>query len=238
MKREDPAEVKTASGSSEPIEVIVNEEVNAPVRSAGRRRRRVLIPALLITLMVVPLLVSFLNFAQWVGSISLPEDPRADAIVVLTGGTERVERAVELLSEGRAMRLLISGVHPGTTPKQIASITSGDMPLFECCIDLDRMALNTTGNATETAAWVREHGFKSLLVVTSAYHLPRAKTELAEVLPDVELVPYPVYQPRLDLRSWYAEPRTILLLMREYVKYTVARLRITVAHGAAAFTGP
>ncbi|WP_417687385.1 YdcF family protein [Roseibium sp.] len=184
----------------------------------------------------VGLSVSFLNFAGTVGASSAPDDPRADAIVVLTGGTERVERAVALLVEGRASRLLISGVHPGTTQQQIATMTSGDLPLFECCVDLDRVALNTTGNALETASWVQEHGFRSLLVVTSAYHLPRASLELAEVLPNVELVPYPVYQPRLDLRSWYRSPKTIRLLLREYVKYTLARLRIVVSRGSGMFS--
>ena len=128
------------------------------------------------------------------------------------------------------MRLLISGVHPVTTRKQIARMTSADMPLFDCCVDLDRLALNTAGNATETAAWVRSHDFRSLLLVTSAYHLPRAQVELAEVLPDVKLLSYPVYPAGLDLKSWYLSPRTVLLLMREYVKYTLARLRILVAH--------
>jgi len=165
-------------------------------------------------------------FAQKVSTANMPVDPRADAIVVLTGGTERISQALTLLDEGRARRLLISGVHPGTTRDQIVSVTSANRPLFDCCVDLDRIALNTAGNAAETAHWVSRHGFETLLVVTSAYHLPRARLELADTLPDVELVPYPVFSSGLDLSSWYSNRQTMQLLMREYVKYTLARLRI------------
>ncbi|MBD8891690.1 YdcF family protein [Roseibium litorale] len=176
----------------------------------------------------VAIAVSFFRFADRVATIRTPADPRADAIVVLTGGTDRVERAVALLVEGRAKRLLISGVHPGTTRKQLASLTAADMPLFDCCIDLDRLAMNTVGNAAETAAWARAHDFKSLLVVTSAYHLPRAQAELQDALPEVELHAYPVYSSGLHLRAWWHSAGTIRLLMREYVKYTLARARIVV----------
>lgn len=190
-------------------------------------RGRNLALCLVLGLLVV-IGVSFFRFAHHVATIRTPMDPRADAIVVLTGGTDRVERAVALLVEGRAKRLLISGVHPGTTRKQLASLTAADMPLFDCCIDLDRLAMNTVGNAAETAAWARSHDFKSLLVVTSAYHLPRAQAELQEALPEVELHAYPVYSSGLHLRAWWHNGGTIRLLMREYVKYTLARARIVV----------
>ncbi|ADZ68571.1 YdcF family protein [Polymorphum gilvum] len=176
--------------------------------------------------LVAGLGISFLLFAQSVVSIRAPEEASADGIVVLTGGQDRIERAVGLLQEERARRLLISGVYPATTDRQIVERTSGDLPLFRCCVDLDRKALNTVGNAVETAAWARTHGFSSLLLVTSAYHLPRAALELKAVMPELELVPYPVFAEDLMLSSWYRRPQTIRLLLREFVKYTLARLRI------------
>jgi len=179
-------------------------------------------------IVVVGLVIgSFASFAERVATIETPRDPRADAIVVLTGGKERISKAMRLLEKGRAERLLISGVHPGSSARQIAQATSSDLPLFTCCVDLDRAALNTLGNATETASWVAEHEFETLLVVTSAYHLPRAELELAEVLPNVGLLPYPVFSSERDLTAWYSSFDTLKLLMREYVKYTLARLRIT-----------
>ncbi|WP_299477810.1 YdcF family protein [uncultured Roseibium sp.] len=170
----------------------------------------------------------FLYFAHQIATAKVPRSANADAIVVLTGGQARVNEAVRLLEEGHANRLLISGVHPGTTREQLAAVTASDMPLEKASVDLDRVALNTAGNATETANWVQKNGFTSLLVVTSAYHLPRAKAELSDVLPDVDLIAYPVFAKDLNLDTWYREPTTIRLLMREYVKYILARLRNTV----------
>lgn len=193
-------------------------------RRRGRRRAALAVGLVFLSIFAV----HFGLFAHQIAAISMPADARADGIVVLTGGTDRVERAIALLAEGRAQRLLISGVHPGTTRKQIISLTSADKKLFECCVDLDRLALNTVGNAVETAQWARDHGYRSLLVVTSAYHMPRAELELREMLPQVELVPYPVFSQELHLRKWYMQLRTIKLLMREYVKYTVARIRISL----------
>lgn len=195
------------------------------IRAPRRFRLRFWITALLATLLLLSM-IFFVRFAGTVASTTVPDNPKADAIVVLTGGTERVSQAVRLLGEGRAERLLISGVHPGTKVKQIAAMTGSEMELFDCCIDLDRLALNTEGNASETEAWVRRNKFSSLMIVTSAYHMPRASAELKERLNGVRMVPYPVYSKDLDLVGWYRDPATIRLLIREYVKYTLASFRI------------
>ncbi|PVB62071.1 YdcF family protein [Labrenzia sp. 011] len=203
----------------------------ADTGSSTRRKRRVG-PGILIGALLTVLLAGaagpFALFANRIAGVQVPHTANADAIVVLTGGHARVNEAVRLLEEGRANRLLISGVHPGTTREQLAAVTSSRMPLKKSTVELDRVALNTAGNATETASWVRKNGFSSLLVVTSAYHLPRAEVELSGALPDVELIAYPVFSKDLKLGEWYREPATIRLLMREYVKYIVARLRLTV----------
>lgn len=198
--------------------------------SGGRQKRfglRILFVAVIAAL-IAGALGQFAWFSHTIATAEVPDTANADAIVVLTGGQARVNEAVRLLEEGRANRLLISGVHPGTTREQLAAVTSSSMPLMETSVDLDRVALNTAGNAAETAHWVRKNGFSSLLVVTSAYHLPRAKVELSGVLPEVDLIAYPVFSRDLRLDTWYREPTTMRLLMREYVKYIVARLRITV----------
>ncbi|TYC52586.1 YdcF family protein [Rhodobacterales bacterium] len=199
--------------------------------SGPSRKRRFGLRILFVTVVVALVAGAFgqfVYFAQKIAMAEVPKASNADAIVVLTGGHARVSEAVRLLEEGRANRLLISGVHPGTTREQLAVVTSSHKPLEKSSVDLDRVALNTAGNATETAAWVRKNGFTSLLVVTSAYHLPRAEVELAGALPRVDLIGYPVFSKDLKLDAWYREPSTIRLLMREYVKYILARLRITV----------
>jgi uncharacterized SAM-binding protein YcdF (DUF218 family) len=181
-----------------------------------------------LTILVSALILQFALFAHQVATTKVPARAQADAIVVLTGGQERVSEAVRLLEEGRGKRLLISGVHPGTTRKQLAAVTESAKPLEEGSVELDRVALNTAGNAAETASWVNKNGFNSLLVVTSAYHLPRATAELSGALPDVNLIGYPVFAKDLKLDAWHTKPATIRLLIREYVKYTIARLRIAV----------
>ncbi|MET1416177.1 YdcF family protein [Roseibium sp. HPY-6] len=197
----------------------------------GRRKKRFGLRLVFVTVLaalIAGVTGQFLFFAHQIATAKVPRSANADAIVVLTGGQARVNEAVRLLEEGHANRLLISGVHPGTTREQLAAVTASDMPLEKASVDLDRVALNTAGNATETASWVQKNGFRSLLVVTSAYHLPRAKAELSDVLPDVDLIAYPVFSKGLNLETWYQEPATIRLLMREYVKYILARLRNTV----------
>ena len=126
---------------------------------------------------------------------------RADGIVVLTGGASRIEDAVELLASGRGQRLLITGVHRMTSEREIARLKPGYTKVFTCCVDLDRSALNTIGNATETRRWAHERGFRSIIVVTSSYHMPRAMAELERQLPDIQLIPFPVVTDQLRA-SW------------------------------------
>ena len=114
----------------------------------------------------------------------------ADGIVVLTGGAFRISDALELLAAGRGQRLLITGVNPATRSREISRLVPEHQRWFACCVDLDHSAINTIGNAIETRRWAKARGFKSLIVVTSNFHMPRAMAELAHQLPDVTLVPY------------------------------------------------
>ena len=98
---------------------------------------------------------------------------RADGIVVLTGGYARLEPAVALLLAKRGERLLVSGVNEHTSKDTLRNALAIDEKTFECCVDIDRAALDTTGNADQTARWAEANGFKSLLVVTNDYHMPR-----------------------------------------------------------------
>lgn len=173
--------------------------------------------------------VSFVVYANHVASIRPSPDVRADGIVVLTGGRARISEALELLEKKRAQRLLISGVHPATTARQIVRRTESRQALFACCVDLDRRAQDTIGNATESSKWAESHGFKSLIVVTSAYHMPRSILELRAAMPDMVFHPYPVIGADLNLDNWYRHAGTTRLLLREYVKYIVAWFRTAMA---------
>src|SRR5262249_22677598 len=110
--------------------------------------------------------------------------------------------AIELLAAGRGRRLLISGVHRATSAAEIARINPRYEGLVSCCVDLDHSAINTVGNAVETRRWVRDRGFTSLIVVTSAYHMPRTMAELEKQMPDTQLVPFPVVTEKMRSAPW------------------------------------
>jgi uncharacterized SAM-binding protein YcdF (DUF218 family) len=161
-----------------------------------------------------------LAFGLWVSLLPpTPDDtPQADAIVVLTGGGPRLDTAVALFEKGVGQRLLISGAGKATTRDILKNVTHG-RARFECCADIGYAAEDTHGNADEAAAWVHSHQYRSIIVVTARYHMPRAMREFASVMPDVTLLPYPVDQENIDLSGWWRHPRTVQLLHREFDKY-------------------
>ncbi|HET8543228.1 MAG TPA: YdcF family protein, partial [Pseudolabrys sp.] len=115
------------------------------------------------------------GFGWFVAQIAGDEitlDRKADGIVALTGAAARIPDAIELLATEHGKRLLITGVYRATSAREIARITPLYSKYFTCCIDLDRSALNTFGNALETKRWARQHNFNSLIVVTSNWHMP------------------------------------------------------------------
>src|SRR5664279_2137307 len=169
------------------------------------------------------------GFCWFVLSIPSEEvtlDRKADGIVVLTGAAARIPDAIELLAAERGKRLLITGVHRATSAREIARLTPLYSKYFICCIDLDRSALNTFGNALEAKRWAREHNFNSLIVVTSNWHMPRAMAELEHQLPDVALISYPVISPKVKDEPWWSSFDTARLLFAEYLKYLFALARM------------
>lgn len=168
----------------------------------------------------------FVRFVSSIASDEVSLESRADGIVALTGAAGRIPDAIELLATERGKRLLITGVHRATSSREIARITPLYSKYFSCCIDLDRSALNTFGNALETRRWAREHNFNSLIVVTSNWHMPRATAELAHQLPDVTLIAYPVISEKVKTEPWWSNTDTARLLLAEYFKYLFALMRM------------
>jgi uncharacterized SAM-binding protein YcdF (DUF218 family) len=217
---------------------------------AGRRARRRRSPRILSVALsglaigaVIAFAIGFVHFVWSVADLEKRDagEP-ADAIVALTGGADRIADAIELLNQGRAQRLLISGVHPSTTRKTLAGMVPEREQLFYCCVDIGHEALTTVGNAKEARDWARYNGFTSLIVVTSSYHLPRSLNEISREMPEVRLIPYPVVTKRVRLENWWHSPGTTRLLLAEYSKYlmSMARLRVggpdttvEAAHAAA-----
>lgn len=198
--------------------------------SVARRLLRMLKYAIL-SLLALAILTGggFAVFANHVANLETPADPReADAIIVLTGGHLRLNAAIDLLRTGKGGRVLISGVNPITTRNDLEHATGADPELFACCIDIDHAALDTIGNAEESAKWVREHGFARVILVTNNYHMPRSMLELRRYVDGAELVPYPVVNTPLSNGDWIRKPEALRVLVTEYSKFLAALARMAV----------
>src|SRR3954451_418615 len=205
-----------------------------PAAPPQRGRLRAVAVATLV-IVFVGAAVGFVAFLAQLRGVEAQPARNADGIVVLTGGSSRVSDAMELLAGGYGKRLLISGVHPTSAASDISrslpdnQALSGNQSLLGCCVDLDRSAVNTRSNAAETRRWVRERGFKSLIVVTSNYHMPRAIVELSHAMPDIQLIPFAVVGDKWRDEPWWTSGATLRLLLSEYAKYVAAEVRVRLA---------
>ncbi len=184
----------------------------------------------MLAILFVGAAVGFVGFLSQLRGAEIKPSQTADGIVVLTGGSSRVSDAMELLAGGYGKRLLISGVHPTNDVSDISrSLPDNNQSLLGCCVDLDRSAINTRSNAAETRRWVHERGFKSLIVVTSNYHMPRAIVEMSHAMPDIALIPFAVVGDKWRDEPWWTSGATVRLLLSEYVKYVAVEVRVRLA---------
>src|SRR6202046_1659488 len=183
----------------------------------------------MLAIVFVTAAIGFVGFLSPLHGAEAKPARRADGIVVLTGGASRVSDAMELLADGYGKRLLISGVHPTNGTTDISRSLPDNQSLLTCCVDLDRSAVNTRSNAAETRRWAHERGFKSLIVVTSNYHMPRAIVELSHAMPDITLIQYAVVGDKWREEPWWSNGGTLRLVLSEYVKYVAAEVRVRLA---------
>ena len=201
---------------------------DAPASAAPRKRWRGIV-ARVLALAFVAAGAGFIVFLSQLRGTETRPARSADGIVVLTGGSSRVSDAMELLANGYGRRLLISGVHPSSGANDISRSLPDNQSLLTCCVDLDRSAVNTRSNAAETRRWAHERGFKSLIVVTSNYHMPRAIVELSHAMPDITLIPFAVVGDKWREEPWWSNSGTLRLVLSEYVKFVAAEVRVRLA---------
>ena len=176
--------------------------------------------------------------ARVVRSTPAPPPTAADGVVALTGlSSARIDAAMKLLEDGKAGRLLVSGVNRKVSRADMRSVSRAPGRLYDCCVDLGFSAADTRGNAREIAAWARAYGFHRLIVVTADYHMPRAILELHGALPEGQLQPYPVATDELDARAWWRTGEGFRRMTLEYCKYLVILSREAVL-GLGARTQP
>jgi uncharacterized SAM-binding protein YcdF (DUF218 family) len=164
------------------------------------------------------LLIYALGFVLFAVTLGRPahEGVRADAIVALTGGGQRIEHAFDLLAQGKAKRLLISGADPSVTKADLVKRLGGKTRLLKCCVDLGSESVDTRSNAEEAKRWLDRHSYTSLILVTSDWHMRRARYEFRRTLAD----DYRVHPDAVK-----TEPR-LITLFAEYNKYLLRRISV------------
>lgn len=201
----------------------------------GRSRYRRLLPAIGFAALVVAFAWAsgLIRFAGAIPSTVVDTETRTDAIVVLTGGSERLATGVSLLARGLAQRVFVSGVHPDVDAGEMLKAVGEGRAELIGRIDAGHGARDTAGNASETAAWLQDHGYRSLRLVTASYHMPRSLLEFSRALPDATIVPHPVF-PGHVMRRWWLWPGSAALIIGEYHKFLWSWLRLEVVHIAQA----
>lgn len=164
------------------------------------------------------LIGGFLKFATIVDDASLRAPvPKADGIVVWTGrGGGRLSAATKLLEDQKGERLLISGVNAQNSRADIAKLLGISKELDSCCVDLDYAAEDTIGNARETKMWADALGYEHIILVTSSYHMPRAKIEIRNAVGPIRITPYPVKS--TENGRWWKDRKQFDRYAQEYVK--------------------
>jgi len=199
--------------------------VTAPGPRHRRKVRRVAVPLVaLLALLVGGWSAGLLWFVEQIPDVVEDSTTPTDAIVVLTGGQGRLDEALALLSGNLAGRLFVSGVYRGVDVKTLLDTARSSSPVPESRIGIGD-ATNTVGNAEETAAWARYFGIRSIRLVTASYHMPRSLLEFHHALPNVKVVPHPVFSDNVKQQEWWAWPGTAALIAREYTKYLLVRAR-------------
>ena len=179
----------------------------------------------LILLVIAFLGAGFVTFARHIHDLSPPIPvPEADGVVVWTGkGGGRLETGAELLRQGLAERLLVSGVNASLKRDDVLALLKLPEDLEACCVDLDYAAKDTIGNARETASWSRAMGYEHIILVTSAYHMPRAEVEIAAVAGRIRITPYPVAAK--TRQNWWSDGPTFRRISQEYGKLLLTYMR-------------
>lgn len=179
----------------------------------------------LIGAVLVAWVWGLIHFVDQIPDSVEDETRQTDAIIVLTGGTLRLEKGFKLLSAKMAGKLLISGVDKGIPIEEVLKAVGLTLAGMDCCVTLGYMAEDTGSNAIESAVWIRTNRVTSIRLVTSSYHMPRSLLEFRATVPGVEIVPHPVFPEHVMVNEWWTRPGTASLVIAEYNKYLLAATR-------------
>ena len=171
----------------------------------------------------------FVRFVEQIPERVLDAETHTDAIVVLTGGSNRLDVGVRLYRSAMGKKLFISGVNAHVKARDIFPEESLASENADCCIELGYEARDTIGNARETARWATKEKLQALRLVTASYHMPRSLLEFRQALPNVKIIPHPVFSKNFHRHQWWQWPGSAKLALIEYHKFLLAHLRFFAA---------
>jgi uncharacterized SAM-binding protein YcdF (DUF218 family) len=182
----------------------------------------------ILRLIALLLLIWLLGFIYFIYSIQTEVDEpkiKADAVVVLTGGSNRLAIGFEILNKKLAKRMFISGVANNVKIYELLNLyMQSPNHNNQYNIQLGKDAFNTISNAQETKAWIAKNNIKSIILVTANYHMPRSLFEFKRVIPEIAIIPHSVISDHVKVKDWWHNPGTAFLLFKEYNKYLILRM--------------
>ncbi|MDR3325840.1 MAG: YdcF family protein [Rhodospirillaceae bacterium] len=179
--------------------------------------------------LIVSWLIGFFWYAINIMNQTANDTSPTDGIVVLTGGSERLDVGFDLLHQKMANKLFISGVYRSVDINKLIQLSHQNLDELACCVVLGHTAYNTAGNAIETATWMKKEDYHSLRLVTANYHMQRSLSEFQHVMPKVKIIPHPVFSNKVK-QQWWLWPGTTYLIVTEYIKYLVTKVRHLIDH--------
>ena len=192
-----------------------------------RKRQRAMVFVNLALVVLFFLSLWTIGLSRYVGDIPKvvdDETTRTDAIVVLTGGSGRLNVGLDLLSRNLAELMFVSGVYRGLDVRKLLQVVYQDAPRLETRINIGN-AINTRENAEETAEWIAPKKIRSLRLVTAAYHMPRSQLEFKNLMPGIKIIAHPVFPEHVKHSEWWAWPGTAILMASEFNKFLMAWVR-------------
>ncbi len=170
-----------------------------------------------IFLIIILYTLVFISFAYKINAYKVDNTTKTDAIIVLTGGKNRIEEGAKLKNNNMAKKLFISGVNKNTSKKDLKTLKGTQA-------ELGYSATTTFENALEVKEWINKNNIKTIRLVTSNYHLPRAMQEIKEQNKDIKIIKNPIYSDNISPK-WWKKIATLKFIFIEFNKYLYVYLR-------------
>ena len=173
---------------------------------------------------VILWIIGLIKFDEVIPTFDETNLTQTQAIVVLTGGSGRLDAGLGLLVKDPKALLFVSGVYKGNEVRHLLELSKQRPSALGARIAIGN-AINTHENALETTAWVHKNKIQSLRLVTAAYHMPRSLLEFENLLPNTIIIAHPIFPKHVKQARWWAYPGTATIVIGEYNKLLLVWVR-------------